>query len=195
MPAARSIAGWISVAVGSVLVSYPLLVYFGIGRFGPGAVAVFLIAACLARLVVLRVRGDRTVLAKQTTLIAAGGLVLAAASLVFGTPNAMLYYPVLVNVTLCLLFTFSLVSPPSAIERLARLHDPELSPEGVRYTRRVTIAWIVFFVVNGAIALYTALLTPLATWALYNGLIAYVLIGAMFAVELVVRSVLLRGRS
>ena len=195
MAATRTIAGWFSAAVAGVLVLYPILVYFGISRFGPSAVAILLIAVCLLRLLVLRVRGDRTLMAKQTALISVGGAALAVASLLLGRADAMLYYPVLVNATLCFLFSWSLVSPPSAIERIARLREPNLSPAGVRYTRRVTIVWIVFFVVNGSIALYTATLTPLATWALYNGFIAYLLIGATFGVEFLVRSIVLRNRS
>ncbi len=101
----------------------------------------------------------------------------------------MLYYPVLVNSALFVLFTVSLVRPPSVIERIARLRDPELPPAAVVYTRRVTIVWTVFFALNGATALYTALFTPLETWALYNGLIAYVLIGTLFAVEFAIRTV------
>ena len=49
-----------------------------------------------------------------------------------------------------------------------------------------------FFALNGAAALYTARFTPLETWALYNGLIAYLLIGAVFAVEFAIRSVVKR---
>ncbi len=193
MAATRTIARWFYAAVACVLVLYPILVYVGIGRFGPSAVAVVLIVVCLLRLLVLRIRGDWTLVAKQTALITVGGILLGLASLVLGKADAMLYYPVLVNATLCFLFSWSLVSPPSAIERIARLREPDLSPAGVRYTRRVTIAWIFFFVGNGAIALYTATLTPLATWALYNGFIAYLLIGAMFAVEFMVRRVVRRG--
>jgi uncharacterized membrane protein len=192
--AARTVAGWFSALVLGVLVAYPLLVYFGIGRFGPSAMAAVLLMVCVLRVLVLLIRGDRTLVAKQTALIAGGGALLAAAGLVLGRTDAMLYYPVLVNASLGLLFALSLVHPPSAIERIARLREPALPPEGVRYTRRVTIAWIGFFVVNGAIALYTAMLTPLATWALYNGLIAYVLIGAMFAVEFAIRRVVMRKR-
>lgn len=195
MAATRTIASGFSAVVAGVLVLYPILVYVGIGRYGPSAVAVLLIIVCVLRLLVLRVRGDWTLVAKQTALISAGGVLLAAASLLLGKADAMLYYPVLVNATLCFLFSWSLVSPPSAIERIARLREPDLPPAGVRYTRRVTIAWIFFFVANGAIALYTATLTSLATWALYNGFIAYLLIGAMFGAEFVVRSIVLRGRS
>src|SRR5262245_45189893 len=191
----RTIPGWFSVVVVGLLLLYPVLVYAGIGRFGPGAVAVLLIAVCLLRLVVLRFRGDRSFLAKQTAVVAAGGLALAAASLVLGKADAMLYYPVFVNASFCLLFSWTLVSPPSAVERIARLTEPDLPAEGVRYTRRVTIAWVVFFVANGSIGLYTATLAPLETWALYNGFIAYLLIGTMFAAEYAVRCVVLRNRS
>jgi uncharacterized membrane protein len=45
----------------------------------------------------------------------------------------------------------------------------------------------VFFVCNGAIAAVTALAASDRVWALYNGAIAYGLIGAMFAGEWIVR--------
>jgi uncharacterized membrane protein len=73
------------------------------------------------------------------------------------------------------------------IERFARLQEPHLSETAIRYTRQVTIVWCVFFVLNGSIALYTALFCEMKTWALYNGLIAYVLMGALFAGEYLVR--------
>src|SRR5689334_2154302 len=195
MAATRSVVSWFSAAVAGVLVLYPILVYVGIGRYGPSAVALLLIAVCLLRLLVLGLRGDWTLAAKQTAVIAAGAILLAAASLVFGKPDAMLYYPVLVNACMLLLFSWTLVSPPSAVERLARLREPDLSPAGVRYTRRVTIAWVMFFIANGGIALYTATETPLSTWAFYNGFIAYLLIGTMFGIEFLVRCIVLRGRS
>lgn len=47
--------------------------------------------------------------------------------------------------------------------------------------------WCVFFVFNGALAVATALWTSDRVWALYNGLIAYVLIGTLFSVEWLVR--------
>jgi uncharacterized membrane protein len=53
----------------------------------------------------------------------------------------------------------------------------------------VTGVWACFFVLNGAAAFYTARFTTLETWALYNGLIAYVLIGTLFAIEFAIRTV------
>ena len=55
------------------------------------------------------------------------------------------------------------------------------------YTRRVTQAWCLFFALNGVVALATALAASDEVWMLYNGLVAYGLIGAMFAGEWLIR--------
>jgi uncharacterized membrane protein len=146
-----------------------------------------LAAVCLLRLVLLRLRGAASRGGPYLELLCVGGVVLAAVSFSFDSTAAVLYYPVLVNVALLLVFAASLVSPPSVIERIARLREPALPPAAVAYTRRVTVVWAAFFVLNGAAAFYTARFTPIETWALYNGLVAYLLIGALFAIELVVR--------
>jgi uncharacterized membrane protein len=79
------------------------------------------------------------------------------------------------------------VFPPTIVERLARLQRPDLPVEAVPYLRRVTIAWSLFFVGNGTVALYTATRASFETWAFYNGFLAYVLIGAMFGGEFLTR--------
>jgi uncharacterized membrane protein len=175
-----------------------LLVYLVIGRFGPSGVAALLAAVCLARLVILKLRAapspfedfqGASLGGSYLTLVCVGGLVLAGASFWLESAGAVLYYPVLVNAALLVVFAASLVSPPSIVERIARLREPDLPQAGVVYTRRVTLVWTVFFALNGAVALYTAMFATLETWALYNGLIAYLLIGTVFAVELLVRTV------
>ena len=97
------------------------------------------------------------------------------------------FYPALVNGVMLVIFSWSLLSPPSLIERLARLQHPDLPPEGVIYTRRVTQVWCVFFIVNGMIALATALCSSFEVWSLYNGLIAYLLMGILLSGEYIVR--------
>jgi uncharacterized membrane protein len=93
----------------------------------------------------------------------------------------------MVNGLLLAVFVASLVHPPSAIERVARLQDPDLPEYAVAYTRRVTQVWCGFFLGNGLVALYTAIHSPLEIWTLYNGLIAYLLMGIVFAAEYAVR--------
>lgn len=64
-----------------------------------------------------------------------------------------------------------------------------LSPAAVRYTERVTLVWALFFALNGGIAWWTVQLGDMELWALYNGLIAYLLMGLLMAVEWSIRRV------
>ncbi|MEC8916113.1 MAG: hypothetical protein VX796_00670 [Pseudomonadota bacterium] len=96
-------------------------------------------------------------------------------------------WPVIVNLALLLVFSHGLRHPPPLIERLARRQEPDLPPHAVRYTRRVTQAWCVFFVLNGSVALITAIHANLDVWAWYNGGIVYALMLAMFLGEWCIR--------
>ena len=96
-------------------------------------------------------------------------------------------YPALVNCGMLLIFSFSLTYPPSMIERFARLHEPFLTASGVGYTRKVTQIWCLFFVFNGSVAAFTALYTSREVWSLYNGFVAYILMGILFAGEWLIR--------
>lgn len=192
MVVSRAVAALLSAVIVGVLALYPLLVYVGIGRFGVGPIAAVLAFVCMLRLLALRSRGGRQPFTRGLMIVCAGGVVLAGVSFVLESEEAMLYYPVLMNAGLLAVFAASLVRPPSIVERLARLKDPDLPPHAVVYTRRVTIAWTVFFAVNGGIAVYTAAWSPLATWAFYNGFIAYFLIAAMFGAERAIRAVVMR---
>jgi uncharacterized membrane protein len=97
------------------------------------------------------------------------------------------WYPVAVNAFLLALFGVSLVSGQSLVERLARLKQPHLPPHAVAYTRAVTQVWCLFFVLNGSIAAATVLFGTEAQWALYNGAVAYGLMGLVAGVEYCVR--------
>lgn len=96
-------------------------------------------------------------------------------------------YPVLVNAAMLAAFAYSLMAPPSMVERLARMREPDLPAVAVEYTRRVTQVWCGFFVVNGALAFGTAVWASEAVWSLYTGVISYLLMGALFGIEFLVR--------
>jgi uncharacterized membrane protein len=96
-------------------------------------------------------------------------------------------YPVAVNAVLFTAFFKSLLRGPSAIEKLARLRRPNLGPEGVAYTRKVTQIWCAFFVFNGLLSLGLALWASTESWALYTGGVAYALMGLLFLGEWAVR--------
>ena len=65
--------------------------------------------------------------------------------------------------------------------------EGELDAQAMNYTRHVTEAWVIFFLVNASISLWTALHADLALWTLYNGFISYLLIGLMFGGEYILR--------
>ena len=160
---------------------YPLVVFFGSHYFEPWKIAALLIVLLLVRLA-----ASYSLKHWSTPLLIAGiGYCLFAMwSNQLGT---LLFYPLLVNALMLLIFGWSLYSPPSLIERVARLQHPDLPPEGVIYTRRVTQVWCGFFIINGTLAAVTALWASLEVWSLYNGLIAYLLMGILFAAEYIVR--------
>ncbi|HTB28676.1 MAG TPA: hypothetical protein VK715_06980 [Steroidobacteraceae bacterium] len=71
--------------------------------------------------------------------------------------------------------------------RLAdRLHGP-LTPRELRYTRRVTAAWAIFFAALTLAILSLYLLAPLAIWSLFVNFIALPLVALMFVAEYAVR--------
>lgn len=170
---------WLTACLLILTVLYPLGVYMVIGRLAPQWMALLLALLAVARAVLTRQR--------FWWAVAAGAGVLAALAWQQGDPLLVKLYPVWVNVVLLALFAFSLFQPPSVVERLARLREPDLPAAAVPYTAKVTAVWCVFFVLNGAAAAYTALYCTDATWALYNGLLAYVLMGCLMAVEWCVR--------
>lgn len=169
---------------------YPLTIYFGLQLLEPRYVAMVLAAALLLRWR----RSAGRFLAGLTAVhfgVIAALAGLAALTMLTNSELLLRLYPAAMSLGFLLLFGLSLRHPPSMIERFARLQEPDLPPAGVRYTRRVTQLWCGFFVVNGAIALWTACYASRATWELYNGLIAYLLMGLLFAGEWLVRRRLL----
>ena len=123
-------------------------------------------------------------------VIVATVIVLLAA---LDTPLAVKAYPVAVSLAAASVFGATLLHPPSLIERFARLREVELPPAALSYCRKVTIVWTVWLSANTIIAAILALPGNDAAWALWTGLVAYLIMGALFACEIVVRHII-RGR-
>lgn len=171
-----------AMAGGLLLLLYPLAVFFGLRHFDSRWLALLLVAAAGWRLWLHR--HQRT--GPATLPLLAAALCATMFTLATGSSYGLLLYPVMVNVVLLVLFVGSLLRPPSVIETLARLREPDLPPRAVDYTRKVTGIWATFFALNGAAALVTVFLDPY-WWTLYNGLVAYVLMGLLMGTEWLVR--------
>jgi uncharacterized membrane protein len=168
---------------------YPLAIWLGHGRVEPRLLALLLVLAAASRLPSLKLKLK---LNGASRWWLAGALLLAALAIWNNALLPLKLYPVLVNLGMLAVFGYSLHAPPSVIERMARLSDPALPAYAVAYTRRVTQVWCGFFVVNGTLALLTAIWASAAVWSLYNGVLAYILMGCLFAGEYLVRIVVRR---
>lgn len=164
----------------AVSILYPLLAALAVNRFGPGWVVVGLLVL-LALRGVLGLRRNVPGGLTYGLLFVAGAVSLAA---LYDHELATRLYPSFMSAAMLMAFALSLWRGPSMIERFARLVEPNLPERGVRYTRAVTWVWCGFFVINGAIAVWTAFFASWAVWTLYNGLISYLAIGALFLGEM-----------
>jgi uncharacterized membrane protein len=168
-----------------LVVSYPLAVYYGLLHFSARSLGLLLMGMMLPGLLIKfrsARREDLLVVARVPLLV----LSVVALSAVFNDKRFVLSMPVLINLALLYTFASSLRGTPM-VERFARMQDPALGPEQVRYCRSVTVVWCCFFVLNAALSGGLALFASLAAWALYTGLIAYILMGVLGASEYVVR--------
>lgn len=181
----------VKVLISILIALYPFAIFFGLKYFQPKYLAIFL---CLTLLLRYIFGGGLGALANKKLTLIAG--VAAAVLIVFSfTSNSIAglkLYPVVINFSLLLTFTYSLFYPPSAIERIARLREPDLPEEGIKYTRLITKLWCVLFTFNGLAALYTSFFSSIEMWTLYNGLIAYLLIGGLLGGELLYRHFFLK---
>jgi uncharacterized membrane protein len=169
----------------AVSLAYPVVVYLALGHVSPRWIALMLVALALARAWATR----------ESFWLGAAALatLLAAASFLGDFWGPLKLYPALVNGVLFGLFAMSLWRGPTVVERLARLRETHFPPAAIAYTRRVTQVWCGFFVVNGLIAVATALWASAAVWALYNGLLSYIAMGLLMGGEWLVRK-RVRGR-
>ncbi len=91
------------------------------------------------------------------------------------------------SLSFAFLLGWSLLYPPSLIERIARIMEPDLDIYGITYTRNVTIVWLGFCLFNAFISFATVIINNNEIWLLYNGLISYVLMGLLMGSEYLYR--------
>ena len=170
--------------------AYPLLVYFGMSRLPPSAIVLAGLGLIGLRLIGTW-RSERQIAGAGTVALALAAMGLATL-LLLAPRMAALAYPIAVSLATAAIFGLSLLHPPSVVERIVRIREPELPPHGVAYARRVTAVWTLFLIANAMISAASAAWGSLETWTLWNGLISYVLMGTLFAGEMGVRWVVRR---
>lgn len=163
--------------------AYPFAVYATAGHL-PGRVLVLAgLAVLAARMLVLR---RVPALAGWMAPLAVGAAVLAALAAT-DPPWAARAYPVVMSLAAAAAFALSLVRGPSLATRMAARTGAPLDVRGQRYTWWVSALWAGVLAANAAVAAWLGAFGSLAAWTLWTGLLSYLLMGAVFAGEWLVR--------
>lgn len=100
-------------------------------------------------------------------------------------------YPAVMAAIAFSAFAVSLFRTP-LVEIFARGMGEDLDVRGMAYCRCVTRVWVAFLAAHLVVTVLTVFASD-KIWAVYNGLVAYVLMGALFAGEWLVRRRVRRG--
>ncbi|MBU2871616.1 hypothetical protein [Colwellia sp. E2M01] len=170
-----------NVALGLVFILYPFIIFFGLKWIEPSVLALILVSLTLLRIYVSKNK-------KAIPLVKVVGInaVLLLSLNIFVNSTILLkLYPVIINFSFLSVFIYSIFNPPAVITLIASSQE-KLTENAVHYTRKVTLVWCVFFMVNGLIALWTVFQSD-EYWTVYNGIISYILMGLLFTCEWLVR--------
>lgn len=168
-----------------LLLTYPVIVYFGLQYLEPGIVAALFAMIFIFRHLNQRKDKSASKIPHLHVLLIAV-LSLLTYSSIANSALALKFYPVVVSLSFLAIFAYSLFKPPSVVEMIARLHE-NLDEDGILYTRTVTKVWCAFFIINALIATWTIFHENEQVWLVYNGLISYLLMALLMAGEFIVR--------
>lgn len=96
------------------------------------------------------------------------------------------YYPAIINFLIFCIFFFSLFYKYTIIQQFVLITEPNASEKVLNYTRKVTCIWALFSFINFIISFITIFMNE-KVWAIYNGLVSYILVGFVFMIEYCVR--------
>jgi len=171
----------VRVIIGIFSLVYPFFVYFGISLFPPGFFGLLLLLLLALRFGVL-VKEERRVLLP----VLIGFLGYSIVTTIMNSVSMLLYYPVLVNFSLFIVFAGSLRQTEPLLLRIVRAKGATISAYTPGYLYKLTAVWAGFFVINGLVSAWTTTMS-MAAWTLYNGMISYCIVGLLIGGELLFR--------
>jgi len=178
-------------AVGTVLgIGYPFAVYFSRGSISARSFVLIALALLILRLVTLQSGAARL---WRLPLLAMVGMLIVTAAL--DAEFAEKAYPTLMSAAAACVFAWSLRFGPSLVERFARIRSGDLTPAAILYCRKVTMIWTAWLVINALISATLAIWGSLAVWAMWTGLISYLVMAVLFLSEVAVRHLVPAYRS
>lgn len=160
---------------------YPLLVWLGVQHAAPRLVGLLVVAIYLLHALRRGRHWWHHALSVPTAL--------ALTAVLWWADSALLLQllPSGISLAIAGYFAWGLIEPPGLPDRMAALEHgvayEQLDPRIRAYTRRVALLWLAFLLANAALVAVLALFASRAWWALYTGILAYVAMGGLFALE------------
>lgn len=172
------------------LLASPWVLYWTLSRQRVGVAALTLVGWVIIRTipVLLSAQREQRVAALRLPAIA---LVFAVLGWLFDNHTFLMVLPSATQATFGLAFLRSLAGTP-LIEHFARMVKPDLSVAQQAHCRAWTRVWGIYLLVLAALGLVLARWATLAVWTAYVGVVSYVLVGVLFAVEYVTRKIRFR---
>jgi uncharacterized membrane protein len=172
------------------IVASPWVLYFTLTHHNVGIAAIMLVAWVIVRTipVLMSAKQEQRRAALQLPAIA---LFFALLGWISNNGTWLLFLPSATQATFGLAFLRSLSGTP-LIEHFARMIKSELSPGEQAHCRAWTRVWGIYLLVLAALGLVLARCATLAVWTVYVGIVSYVLVGVLFAIEHVVRKIQFR---
>jgi uncharacterized membrane protein len=172
------------------ILASPWVLYWTLSRERVGLAAFTLIGWVIVRTIpiFLSAKKEQRAAALQLPAIA---LVFALLGWLLNNGTFLLVLPSATQGTFGLMFLSSLKGTP-LIEHFARMVKPDLSLPEQAHCRSWTRIWGIYLLVLAALGLVLARWASLEVWTGYVGVVSYVLVGVLFAVEYVVRKIQFR---
>ena len=168
-----------SIFISVLFLFYPYLAYRGMQEG-----VVWLAPAIFAGVYVNQAFNSSVQKEKLKKLGIALGLVLGAIYIQSLTAKLL---PILIQLMLMHFFGKTLIKGPALIERFVRMDYPEFPPGIAAYCWQLTAIWTGFFAFNVVMCTALAIWAPSAWWAIYTGVIIFVLTGVLMIAEYIWR--------
>lgn len=170
---------------GLFLFASPWVLYWTLSRGDVQVASFTLIGWVILRTIPIVLAAKREHLRAALTLPAIG-LVFALLGWLLDNRVWLMVLPAATQASFGVAFLRSLTTTP-LIENFARMVKPELTEPELAHCRAWTRIWGIYLIAVAVFGLVLAACASLAVWTIYVGVLTYVLVGLLFAVEYVTR--------
>jgi len=172
------------------IVASPWVLYWTLSRQRVGVAALTLVGWVIVRTIPVLLSAAREQRAAALRLPAIA-LVFALLGWLFRNGTFLMVLPAATQAAFGLTFLRSLSGTP-LIEHFARMVKPELGAGELAHCRAWTRVWGVYLIALAGLGLVLARWASLEVWTAYVGVVSYVMVGVLFAIEYVVRKIRFR---